>query len=150
MVETGNNFRALTAKEIWPLSNASIQRFSTKMEPIPESGCWIWNGYIDHYGYGIVKINTRIYKAHRVAYFLHFGSLDTTLTIDHLCRVRCCVNPHHLEAVTNYENIKRGKWITGKKEKKYCVHGHLRNEDNIIHTKDGRKRCKTCTRNRHK
>src|SRR3990172_9099629 len=69
-----------------------------KYEPITETGCWIWLGAVDTCGYGMVRDNSlrRNKRAHRVSYELLRGPIPAGLTIDHLCRVKCCVNPDHL------------------------------------------------------
>jgi hypothetical protein len=77
--------------------------------------CWIWQRGIDAAGYGRVA-GTR---AHRVFYERHVGPIPEGLTIDHLCRVRSCCNPAHLEPVTAVENVSRGHlarrgWITAQ------------------------------------
>jgi HNH endonuclease len=76
--------------------------------PEPNSGCWIWIGARNSDGYGCVKINGRDVRAPRMFYERAHGAIPETMTIDHLCRVRSCVNPQHLEAVTMRENILRG------------------------------------------
>ena len=68
-------------------------------------GCWIWRGRIAPNGYG--RLGSKY--AHRVMYELHVGPIPTGLDVDHLCRVRHCVNPRHLEPVTRSENLRRGK-----------------------------------------
>lgn len=65
--------------------------------------CWPWVGSVTGDGYGQMRGR----GAHRVAYELHVGPIPTGLVIDHLCHVRHCVNPRHLEAVTNQENSRR-------------------------------------------
>ncbi len=74
-----------------------------KIMPEPNSGCWFWLGALSR-GYGSLK-NAR---AHRVAYEMTIGPIPEGLVIDHLCRVTSCVNPDHLEAVTQAENVRRG------------------------------------------
>jgi HNH endonuclease len=82
--------------------------FEDRYVPEPNSGCWLWIGARNSDGYGCIKIDGRDLRAPRLFYELTHGRIPETMTIDHLCRVRSCVNPQHLEAVTNRENILRG------------------------------------------
>lgn len=61
------------------------------------NGCWEWQGALDKDGYGWFSFKGKNCKAHRASYKLFVGKLDSSLQIDHLCRNRRCVNPHHLE-----------------------------------------------------
>ena len=74
-------------------------------------GCWLWEGMINDDGYGRVKIKGVKYMAHRVMYQRLVGEIPEGLTLDHLCRQRSCVNPHHLEVVTRGENARRSPRI---------------------------------------
>ena len=70
--------------------------------------CWLWLLCKDEKGYGRVRVAPRkIALAHRVYYEHHAGSIGDELELDHLCRVRGCVNPDHLEPVTRHENLRR-------------------------------------------
>lgn len=69
--------------------------------------CWPWIGAIMPTGYGSIRVRKTVRLAHRVAYELLIGPIPDGLTIDHLCSVRHCVNPHHLEPVTRAENNRR-------------------------------------------
>lgn len=76
-------------------------------------GCWYWRGRTIPDGYGHFRVGgeTKRY-AHRMAYMWTKGPIATGMEIDHLCRVRNCVNPDHLEAVTRRENIRRSEnWM---------------------------------------
>jgi len=70
--------------------------------------CWTWSGGLRADGYGRFTFNGHRSMAHRFAYEMAKGPIPLGLDIDHLCRVRHCVNPHHLEAVTRRENLLRG------------------------------------------
>lgn len=76
-----------------------------------ESGCWLWTGIVGANGYGRARRGQRKISAHRVVYEQHMGPISDDLMLDHLCRVRHCVNPAHLEPVTNAENQRRGNAV---------------------------------------
>src|SRR5437762_12127596 len=94
------------------------------VEPEPNSGCWIWVGLFANgrnQGYG------RVYRtyAHRAIFKLLRGPIGPGLTLDHLCRMRWCVNPDHLAPVTNKENILRGMGFGAINARKtHCPRGH--------------------------
>lgn len=72
-----------------------------------DTPCWIWNGTLDCYGYGVLRLDYHQQKAHRWAYQIVYGPIPSGLTIDHLCAVLDCVNPSHMEPVTSSENTRR-------------------------------------------
>lgn len=69
--------------------------------------CWVWTGWTDRDGYGALDVGGKFTRAHRFAYEELVGPIPEGLTIDHLCRVKHCVNPAHLEPVTAEENTRR-------------------------------------------
>lgn len=75
--------------------------------------CWVVTANINFYGYGRIKINGREFGAHRFAYLEMRGEIPEGLELDHLCRVRACWNPWHVEPVTPAINSERG--LTGMK-----------------------------------
>ena len=100
----------------------------------------------DHRGYGEINVRDpsrvsrqRRARVHRLTYEWAVGPIPEGLTIDHLCRVRNCVNPEHLEAVTQSENTRRGETTAAKNAAK--THGpqdHPYDEVNTIKYRDGR------------
>lgn len=88
------------------------------------SGCWLWTGAIQTNGYGSTGIpgSGRTALAHRYVYELLVGPIPEGLTIDHLCRLRHCVNPAHLEPVTMAENLRRARVLIPPKAR--CKRGH--------------------------
>lgn len=68
-------------------------------------GCWLWTGSDDGKGYGKFRIAGKSYRAHRVSYEWTFGKIPDGREVDHVCRVRNCVNPSHLRLVTRAENL---------------------------------------------
>jgi hypothetical protein len=86
-----------------------------------ETGCWLWTGCKSPEGYA----NYYNVKVHRLTFTAANGPIPTGLHIDHLCRVRHCVNPAHLEAVTCRENLRRGEGFQGVNVRKtHCTRGH--------------------------
>ena len=71
--------------------------------------CWRWTGAVNNCGYGKLSIPPRGKQilAHRLSYLLFVGDIPKGYELDHLCRVRECVNPEHLEAVLHKENMRR-------------------------------------------
>lgn len=101
------------------------ERFALHYIPEPNSGCWLWEGATTDHGYPLLSVARSKNKlAHRVSYELHKEKIPQGMEVDHLCRVRCCVNPEHLEAVTPAENHFRAR-------KKFCSKGHALSGDNL-------------------
>lgn len=79
------------------------------------NGCWLWKRGKSKAGYGQLGQGGKVVYAHRYFYEKQKGPLTPGMTLDHLCRVRACVNPDHLEEVTRGENVRRGyRWPKNK------------------------------------
>lgn len=114
-----------------------------------DDGCWWWVGprsRRNNVQYGAAAgPSGRTIAAHRLAYELLVGPIPDGLQIDHLCRNTRCVNPDHLEAVTQRENILRGNAPAAENARKtHCIRGHAFDEANTIIQRSGKRSCRTC------
>lgn len=113
------------------------------------TGCWLWTGPMFVEGYGRYNQSPGTRLAHRVAFEALVGQVDDGLVIDHLCRVRRCVNPAHMEAVTNVENVMRGMSPPAMNAAAtHCKYGHPFDDENTYTAPDGRRKCRTCCRDK--
>lgn len=115
------------------------------------SGCWKWTGSRNPSGYGLLGVvgasgRQTTMGAHRVAYELLVGPIPDGLEIDHLCRVRHCVNPAHLEPVTRQENMRRGS----KANQTHCKRGHALAGANMYKRSNGTRACRACLSLHHR
>lgn len=110
--------RALKAGTLKRLTTQD--RFWAKVDT--SGSCWLWTGAVSG-GYGSLGIDGKQYRAHRVAYEWLVGPIPTGLFLDHLCRTPLCVNPVHLEPVTNRENVMRGVRPTNLTNGDTCRNG---------------------------
>lgn len=109
--------------------------------------CWLWTGRISRSGYAQLSWNDGGGRlAHRWSYETYIGAIPPKMTLDHLCRVRHCVNPFHLEPVSIRENTLRGFSIAAVNNLKLeCLQGHILADENVYLYK-GRRCCKICRR----
>ncbi|MDX3067722.1 HNH endonuclease [Streptomyces sp. ND04-05B] len=120
--------------------------------------CWVWTGRKNPKGYAQIVIAKHQRTAHRVSYETFIGPIPEGLEIDHLCRVRHCVNPAHLEPVTHQENVRRaiaatgmvgGKPAGGMRLGETCRAGHVVDAGNS-YLRRGLIRCLTCRREQNR
>lgn len=136
-------------------NRSSIEdRFWSKVDTSAGAdGCWLWRGYLDADGYGHFNSDSN-QRAHRYSYELQVGAIPEGLTIDHLCRIRHCVNPTHLEPVTMRVNVLRGHGEAAANARKtHCPKGHEYTPENSILNNNSRRysrRCRTCDKQRKK
>jgi len=123
------------------------QRIANKLMPIPESGCFIWTGQEERGGYGMVWFEGKKRLVHRVVWQLERGAIEAGKSLDHLCRVRGCVNPNHLEPVDTRTNILRGSGRASVNSRKtMCQKGHPFTKENTYVTAKGERVCRICGR----
>jgi hypothetical protein len=129
------------------------QRFWAKVDkngPLPQKRpdlgpCWMWKGRLTEKGYGRFNLDHRksVY-ATRFAYESMHGPIPKPLVPDHLCRVRACVCPDHIEPVTNKENILRGECPQAQLARQtHCKRGHPLTGRNLI-LRANQRNCRTC------
>ena len=117
-----------------------LDRFMSRVQ-VDGNGCWRWKGRIDRYGYGAIGRR----GAHRWIFIQCYGPMGEGMETDHLCRVRDCVRPTHLEAVTKYENWRRGMMSRfGTDAVTHCIHGHEFTPKNTYVRPDGHRTCRQC------
>lgn len=122
------------------------QRFWAKVDKTDT--CWLWVAAKATNGYGQYYLEGSLRVAHRVAYLDAKGEIPDGLQLDHLCRVRHCVNPDHLEPVTPHENQHRSSITNGGKAS--CRNGHPYDEENTYLRPDtGHRMCRTCRAERN-
>jgi HNH endonuclease len=133
-------------------SNDPAKRFLTRLDQ-PEamgdpSTCVLWTRAVDSQGYGQFKVRYKNLKAHRWAYEQWVGPIPEGLTLDHLCRVKKCVNPVHLEVVPLWENILRSDSAAALNARKtHCPEGHPYDEVNTYSLPTNAhmgRTCRTC------
>lgn len=123
------------------------ERFEASYIPEPNSGCWLWLTSATRHGYGEFWDGIRVRRAHRWAYEHFIAPVPAELVLDHKCRVPCCVNPAHLEPVTQRVNVLRGMAPAAIQAKRtHCIHGHELLGENLYIKPNGARQCVPCRR----
>lgn len=128
----------------------ALQPIEHLYEPCPTTGCYLWLGAL-HQGYGRITVNRRVHRAHRYAWLLAGNTLPAypEYVIDHVCNVKSCVNPDHLQVATQRQNILRGTAPAAvNAEKTHCGGGHALTGDNVRWEGSSRG-CRECDRMRY-
>jgi hypothetical protein len=134
------------------LGEPYYSRFWAKVEKT--ESCWLWQGSTSNKGYGEFHLGRqgrmRVRALpHVLSYQMLVGKIPDGLQLDHLCRVRHCVNPEHLEPVTRKVNILRGvSWCAERARQTHCLHGHSFVGAYI--SKEGHRVCRACNAKRHR
>jgi len=143
-----------------PLSPfARITKWVNDGRIVEDGECWLWTGTKTPGGYAQAAMSAKTrgdytpgakvvhVVVHRWTYELHVGPIPAGLDLDHLCRVRNCVNPWHLEPVTRSVNLKRAVGIGSQWSKRtHCSAGHEYTPENMTRATDGSRVCRTCRR----
>ena len=130
-----------------------IDKILSCVEPFNDKGCLLYLGHITEQGYGRIKIKDKSYRVHRLIFEHFHGPLAVGLMPDHLCRVRHCIHPDHMEAVTNRVNLMRGvspSAICARKT--HCSKGHPYGEESSVtpNRSKARRICRICDRAQNK
>lgn len=115
--------------------------------PVPQhrldlGPCWLWTLSTVSRGYALFAIKGKSFKAHRYSYELLVGPIPEGLELDHLCSVRHCVNPTHLDPVPHVINLQRANAV--RVLKTFCKRGHHYVEENVYRDARGRRFCRPC------
>jgi len=133
-----------------PSKITTEERFWSKVAKLDNpNGCWLWTAATNgEAGYGVFNVMGhrpgRHILAHRYSYETLIGPIPIGLELDHLCRIRRCVNPAHLEPVTRQTNLLRGIGVVPERAAQtHCVRKHPLDLFNTYHWR-GHRRCKQC------
>jgi hypothetical protein len=120
-------------------------RIVAKLSTTDPAKCWLWTGRVTEKGYARIRADGRAQFVHVLSYERAHGPVPAGKELDHLCRVKRCANPAHLDPVIHLVNILRGEGVCARNARKtHCPQGHPYTEENISRTTSGGRRCRTC------
>lgn len=127
-----------------------LERIEARIERVPFSTCWYWVGGSNGEGYGQLSIDGRSRSVHRLLYEASIAKIPDGKELNHLCEIKCCCNPAHLEAVTHAENMlyssRKRTWVhNSAANQTHCKHGHPLSGSNL-RMACGKRRCVICNK----
>lgn len=129
-----------------PFHERLLGRFVVPQGP---DGCWLWTGPTSSQGYGFLRRDGRNVMAHRALFEIWNGPIPNGMELDHLCGMRRCGRPDHLEPVSHRENVRRGNSLSGLRSRQtHCVRGHAFDAENTRTNRNGSRSCRACHRER--
>lgn len=141
--------KELLAKDVQNYGFDFLSRFFSRIRYM-DNGCIEWTDRCTASGYGMIPYKGKDLRVHRVAKALSGVDIPFGMVCDHLCKNTKCVNPDHLEVVTNEENVMRGSGVFAKNAvKTHCDRGHdLKEHGYAFKAPTGKtwRRCKACQR----
>ncbi len=133
----------------WRPRSTPAARFLNQIIKVNE--CILWSGKVNNMGYGQFSLDGVFVLAHRYSYEQAKGSIPEGLVLDHLCSNPRCVNPDHLEAITQADNLRRGRGFAGTNFKKTaCPNGHTYTDETTLLSKKGWRECLICRQERER
>lgn len=124
--------------------NKRLADHMVKRISIDRAGCWIWSNTTPQ-NYARLLIWGKAMLVHRLSYMLASGPIPEGFQIDHLCKVRSCCNPQHLEATTPSLNNARSDSLSGENTRKtHCKRGHPLSGENLRYTVRNERQCRKC------
>lgn len=138
--------RARKSRLVVPLGAPIRDRLLARIHVNGATGCWEWTLSRNSAGYGLISMGRRdegTGLVHRVAWELWKDPIPDGMELDHLCRVRHCCNPDHLEIVTSSENARRRRPVA-REPKTRCKYGHELTPENTYVDSRGCRSCREC------